>query len=62
MGEESAPQRHLPTSRRLTALALTLLVAAVALGGCGPLPEPLDFTVTPVELGNLTQLKCWISG
>ncbi len=61
MRVESAPQRHSPPSRRLAALALALLVAAVAFGSCGPLPEPVDVTVTPVELGNLTQLKCWIS-
>ena len=30
-----------------------------ASGAAGPLPEPLDVTVTPVELGNLTQLK-WL--
>ena len=57
----SAPQHHSPPRRRHAGfmLALALLVAAVALGGCGPLPEPLDVTVTPVELGNLTQLK-WL--
>ena len=49
MPVKSAPQHHPPLRRFLAVftLALMLLVMAVALGSCGPLPEPLDITPTP---------------
>ena len=49
MRVESAPQHHPPLRRFLAVctFALMLLVTALALGSCGPLPEPLDITPTP---------------
>ena len=48
---ESAPQLH-TSPRRFRALftgALILLVAALALEGCGPPPEMVDITATPAS-------------
>ena len=45
MRVESAPQHHPPLRRFQAVFTLALLlVTAVALGSCGPLPEPLDIT------------------